>query len=83
MTKTEVAKKISFAVVGTATTAVVHAIVKNNVSANKLSEKVALAVGTYVLGCIAADATKKWTDAKIDELIQWWIVNVKDNLPQE
>lgn len=76
-TKTDVAKAVTGFVIGACTTTVVRALIRQNVALDKTADKVALAVGTYVLGAIAADATKEWTDAKIDELIEQYQKTVK------
>lgn len=69
MTKTDLVKGLVSFVVGSATAAVVKEIIKNNTDPEKVTDKAAVIIASYVLGAIAADASKKWTDAKIDELI--------------
>lgn len=78
MTKTEIAKKTIPVVVGFLTAATVKEMIKNSTDAEKLTDKVTITVAGYVLGAIAADAAKDWTDAKIDELIAWWTKNVTE-----
>jgi len=81
MTKTEIAKALTSCVVGFATSTVVKEIVKNNTDPEKVADKAAVIIASYVLGAIAADASKKWTDSKIDELIaQWMKFKSKDEL---
>lgn len=70
MNRIDIAKKVTSFVVGTATAAVVKQIILNNTTPEKVTDKAAVMVGCYVLGGIAADASKKWTDAKIDELVE-------------
>lgn len=77
MTKTELAKKATSLVVGLGTAKVVKEIIKNNVSPENVTDKAAIVIASYVLGCIAADAASDWTDAKIDKLVDWWTKNVK------
>jgi len=69
MTKTEVAKAIVGFVVGSATYTVVKEIIKNNTSPDKVTDKAAIIIASYVLGCIAADRSVDWSEKKIDSLI--------------
>jgi len=46
-------------------------------------DKAAVLIGTHVLGAIAADASKKWTDEKIDALIKWWTEDVMSQFNEE
>lgn len=69
MTKTDLLKSVSSFVVATTTGTVVKEIIKNNIDPQTVAAKAACLIASYVLGAIAADAGKKWTDAKIDELI--------------
>lgn len=72
MTKTEFAKGAVAFIVGTGTAKVVKEIIKNNTDPTTVTDKAAIVIASYVLGCIAADASKVWTDAKIDKLIELW-----------
>lgn len=78
MTKTEVAKWAAALVVGGTTTKVVKEIIQNNTDPTTIADKSAVIVGSYVLGAIVADASKKWTDAKLDSLIIWWTKNITE-----
>ena len=78
MTKTEIAKKLVGFVVGVGTAKIVKEIIKNNTTPDKVTDKAAIIVASYVLGAIAADASKEWTDAKIDALIAWWLKKVEE-----
>jgi hypothetical protein len=80
MTKTDFAKGAAALIVGFATNSVVKEIIKNNTSPDKVADKAAIVIAGYVLGAIAADASKNWTDAKIDELVDWWTTKVKGEL---
>lgn len=81
MTKTDVAKNVVSFAVGMGTGKVVREIIKNNTEPDKVVDKAAVVVASYVLGAIVADIAKAWTDAKIDEIVFWWNKNVKDQLP--
>lgn len=78
MTKTEIAKVVAGFVIGTGTAKVVKEIIKNNVTPDSVTDKTAIIIASYVLGAIAADASKNWTDAKIDQTIAWWTKLVTD-----
>jgi hypothetical protein len=78
--KTQIIKGVAAVVVGWTTSATVKEIIKNNTDPDKVADKAAVAIASYVLGAIAADSSKNWTDAKIDELILWWTENVSDRL---
>lgn len=70
---------VSF-VVASGTSKIIGSIVRNNVSPEKVSETVAIYSATVVLGAMAADATKKYTDKTIDEIAQFYNENVKPKL---
>jgi hypothetical protein len=72
MNKTDITKAVVAFVVGAGTSKIVKEIIKNNTTPDKVTDKAAIMIASYVLGAIAADASKQWTDAKIDKLIAWW-----------
>ena len=76
MTKTQIAKHVTSAIVGWSTSKVVRNVIENNTEPDGTTDKLAVTIGSYVLGAIAADASKKWTDAQIDKLIAWWTDDV-------
>lgn len=76
MDKIAITKKAVSIVVGFTTAKVVKEIIRNNVAPDKVTDKVAIAIASYILGAIAATAASEWSDAKIDELIEWWGKNV-------
>lgn len=80
MTKTDFAKKAVSLIVGFGTAKVVKEIIKNNTAPEKATDKAAIIIAGYVLGAIAADASKVWTDDKIDALVDWWTKNITANL---
>jgi hypothetical protein len=77
MTKLDLAKTAVTFVVGAGTTKIVGGIIKNNVSPENAADTVAVTSATLVIGMMAADRTKKYTDALIDETIVWFKTNVK------
>jgi hypothetical protein len=78
MTKAEIAKAIAALIVGGTTATVVREIIKNNVDPQKVTDKAAVMIASYVIGAIAADAAKQWSDTKIDEVIAKWQKFVAD-----
>ena len=82
MTKTKLAKNAAALIVGFTTAKIVKEIIRNNTTAQETADKVAVMIAGYIMGAIAADAARNWSDDKIDKLIDWWIVNVKDKLPE-
>ena len=72
MTKTLIAKRIISFVVASGTSRIIGGIVQNNTSPKSTYDAVAIASGSIVLGMMAADATKKFTDEQIDKLIAQW-----------
>lgn len=79
MTKIEIAKTLTSVVVGAGTTKIVAGIVRHNTDPETVADKVTILSGSFVLGSMVADATKKYTDARIDEVVDWWQKNVKKN----
>jgi hypothetical protein len=77
MNKLEVTKNVVSFVVGVGTSQIVKTIIKNNVQPENVIEKITVTAGSFVLGAIYADASRKYTDTKIDELVDWWNTNVK------
>lgn len=72
MTKLQIAKQIASTIVGIGTTKIVSAIIQNNITPDKVIDKVTVVGASVVIGSMAADATKTYTDAKIDEAVAWW-----------
>lgn len=72
ITKTLIAKRAVTWIIGAATGNLIRQIIKNNVEPDSVTDKAAVVIGSYVLGAIAADAAKKWTDAEIDKLVEWY-----------
>lgn len=79
MREIELAKNITSAIVGIGTSKIVHTVIKNNVAPENALDTVTVTAGAVVLGSMAADASKKHTDAKIEELVSWWKTNVTKN----
>lgn len=80
MTKIQIAKQIVGFVVGAGTATISRTIIKNNVDPEKSTNKVTVNAASVVIGAMATDATRKYTDAKIDEIVNWWETNVTSRL---
>lgn len=80
MTKTDIAKQIVGLVVGAGTSKIISSIIQNNIEPEKKVDKVTVASASLVTGMMARDASKKYTDRKIDELVSWWEKEVKPKL---
>lgn len=68
----EITKFAASAVVGAGTSKIVHSIIDNNVEAEGAVDTVTIAAGSLVIGSMAADATKKYLDEKIDAVVAWY-----------
>lgn len=77
MTKLEIAKGVTSFVVGAGTSKIITQIIKNNTQPENLADTVTMTAGAIVLGTMVADISKRYTDAKIDEIAHWWQTNVK------
>lgn len=78
MTKLEIAKKTASIIVGLGTGTVTGGIIKNNVVPKNNLEKVTVFAAATVIGSMTSTATTAHTEAKIDELADWWKKNVKN-----
>lgn len=76
MKKIEIAKKIVSSIVGIGTGMIVKQIIENNVDTNTVASKVAVGSAALVIGSAASDMTSEYTNAKIDELTDWWNKNI-------
>jgi hypothetical protein len=72
-------KLATTAVVGFGTTAVVKAIISNNVPRDDMNilEEGAVIAGSYALGAMVADHTRNYTDAQIDKAVTWYNDHIK------
>lgn len=68
----EIAKYAASTVVGVGTSKIVHSIIDNNTEAEGAVDTVTIAAGSIVIGSMAADATKKYLDEKIDAAVAWY-----------
>lgn len=78
-----IAKKTASFVVGAGTSQIVKGIIKNNTSPEKTVDMVAIAGASVVIGAMAADATRSYTDAKFDAAVSWWKENVSKKIEED
>lgn len=78
MNKIDLTKTIVSTIVGAGSSKIVHTIIRNNVDPQTAVDTVTVAAGSLVLGSMVSDATKKYTDAKIDAAIVWWKTNITE-----
>jgi hypothetical protein len=55
-------------------------IEKNTEDEERLHNRAAVFSAEVVIGMAVADATRRYTDAKIDEAVEWWNENIKPRL---
>lgn len=72
-------KSVVSLVVGVGTSKIVHTIIRNNVDPENVIDEVTVYAGSAVIGMMAADATKKYTDDKIDAAAAW-VKEVKQDM---
>lgn len=68
MNKLAVTKTVARFVVGSGTTTISNAIIRNNVAPTNLYTKVSIVVASVVIGSMASEATKAHTDKQIDAI---------------
>lgn len=79
MTKLDIAKRVTSFIVGVGVTKIVQGVVSNNTDPEKVTDQVAIVAGAMVLGSMTSDMTRKYTDARIDELSAWYNDKFKKN----
>lgn len=77
MTKLDITKRVASIVVGIGTTQIISAICINNTQPQKLTDKVTVGAGSIVLGMLVADVTRAYTDAKIQDIANWYNETIK------
>lgn len=83
MRKIDPVKAIKFAtsvVIGAGTTTIVHQIISSNVEKDSVKEQVTVPVASLAIGGMVAEATQRYTDAKIDEIVNYWHTQIKPKL---
>lgn len=72
MEKRKITKLAINLVVGASAGYVIGSILKNNVTADTIPQKIKAQVGGYVLGAMVSERASSWTDAKVDAVFAWW-----------
>ena len=68
--KTAVLKNLVSFVVGYGTMRIVSGAIQNNTDTEgKVKDRLAVGASSFVLGAIAAEKTREWTDRRIDSLV--------------
>jgi len=79
--KTEIAKTIVGFVVGAGVSRIARTIIhQNHHDEERLHNRVMVESASIVIGMMAAEASKNYTDAKIDELVSWWEINIQPRI---
>ena len=63
-----VAKYVVSTVVGIGTTKIVRTIINNNIEPETTKDQITVTTASVVIGMMAADATKSYTDSMIDQV---------------
>ena len=77
MTKLDLTKTAVSIVTGMGATRIVSGIIRNNTNPKTLTDQVTIMAESFVLGSMIADISSRYTDAKIDEIVDWWKKNVR------
>ena len=72
MNKTEIAKRVVSTIVGIGTTKIVSSIIQTTTDPESVTDKVAVVASSFVIGSMALEATRNYTDTKIDKIITWY-----------
>lgn len=80
MQKLDVFKYAARFVVGSGTMTISNAIIRNNVTADSMPQRISIAVASLVIASIASEATREHTDRRIDGVVEMWN---KSNEPTE
>lgn len=77
MTKIELTKTAIRFVVGSSVSYIVANVIKNNVEPTNIVQQGELMVGTLALGYASSEFAGRYTDQKVDEVVNWYVTNVK------
>lgn len=72
MNKIAALKKTVTIVIGVGVSKIVNDIIANNVEIEKAHQKVTVPVASFAIGGAVADASSKYTDTMIDEIVDAW-----------
>ena len=74
--KIYITKRIVSGIIGYGTSKIVHQVIKNNTEIETTRDWVGITSTRYLAAYVAADMSKTYTDAKIDEIVDWWKKNI-------
>lgn len=66
-------------IVGLGVAKIVRSFIKENTTPKGIKDKVTMRAGSLVMGAMAADSAKSYTDAKIDKWYDAWEENAKNS----
>lgn len=79
MTKLDITKIVVTTVVGFGASKIAQSICLNNTQPDNIADKVMVHSAALVVGMMASEVTRKYTNAKIDEVAAWYNSNIKKN----
>jgi hypothetical protein len=79
MTKLEITKIAVTTIVGFGASKIASSICINNTQPDNIADKVMVHSAAFVVGMMASEVTRKYTNAKIDEIADWYNRNVTKN----
>lgn len=79
MTKLDITKIVVTTVVGIGASRIAQNICLSNSPMESMPDKVMAHSAALVVGMMASEVTRKYTNAKIDELAGWYNSNIKKN----
>lgn len=65
----DITKKVVGIVVGAGASKIVHAVIANNIAPDKIIDKITVVSASIVIGSMAREATKEYTDRQIDNVV--------------
>lgn len=83
MRKIDPVKALKFAtsvVVGAGTSTIVSKIIESNVEPDGIKEQITVPVASLAIGAMVADATRKYTDTLIDQVVDFYQTQIKPKI---
>lgn len=79
MNKLQITKIVVTTIVGFGASKIAQSICMNNTPTETIADKVMVNSASIVIGMMASDLTRQYTNAKIDEAANWYNANFKKN----
>lgn len=83
MNKSKVVKFVARFAVGAGTQNITKSIIQNNVATDNIYTKITVTAASIVIGAMATDATKAYTDEKVDEMIALFVPSADEEASDE